>query len=121
MNSSGSNSQSVDFNSTLAALNTDVSSLNPSTAVAAIDGWQRRLEQSGEAEVLPIANDLGELKRLLTTDPLNGKAIGAVLQRLGAQTIAANESGKHGVASVVHQLGLRLTQIGDMLVGKAGS
>jgi hypothetical protein len=121
MSESGSNPQSVDFNSTLAALNTDATSLNPSTAVGAIDGWQRRLEQSGEPEVLPIAKDLGELKRLLTTDPLNGAAIGTVLQRLGSQTIAANERGKHGVASVVHQLGLRLTQIGDMLVGKSGS
>jgi hypothetical protein len=109
----------VDFDSTVEALDQDVRSLNPSAALGLIDGWQQRLQQSGESDLQPIAADLGELQRLLTGNPLDGKAIGAVLQRLGAATIAANQSGRHGVSSIVQRLGQRLQQLGDTLTGAA--
>lgn len=116
MTEQGKNPQAVDFETTLAALNSQGTSLNPAAAIGTIEGWRQRLAQSGEPEVAPIVNDLDELKHLLTTNPLNGAAIGAVLQRLGSQTVAANERGRHGVSSVVYHLGQRLQQLGDMLV-----
>lgn len=112
-------SHGVDFDGTVGALNADVASLDPSAAVGMIDGWQQRLRQCNEPELDPIADDLGELKQLLTGNPLNGAAIGAVLRRLGAATIAANQSGKYGVSSVVQRLGQRLQQLGDTLTGSA--
>lgn len=105
----------VEFDSTLAALQTEDTTRNPTAAFGTIDGWQQRLRACNEPELLPIADDLGELKRLLSASPLDGKAIGAVLRRLGAATVAANQVGKHGISSVVQQLGERLQRMGEKL------
>ena len=59
-----------------------------------IDRWEQRLEESGDSQLAPIAENLRQLRALLTADTLDGTdgtAIGLLLGVLGEQV--------HGVAS----------------------
>lgn len=87
-----------------------LTSLAPSTAVANIDGWIAQLE--GNADAAPVVDNLQMLKTQLTTEPLDGSAIGSTLMTLGEQTVAAA-----GGDAALEQLGSALTSAGEMLTG----
>lgn len=61
------------------------------TVLLEIDRWEQRLEESGDSQLAPIAENLRQLRALLTADTLDGTAIGLLLGVLGEQV--------HGVAS----------------------
>jgi hypothetical protein len=83
-----------EFDSTTAALNEGVRSLAIQRAISEADGWQKRLEASGDPLLQPIVDNLGELKELLAAETLDGGAIGRLLVDLGDQTQAVAVSGK---------------------------
>lgn len=58
-----------------------------------MEGWQRKLEASGNPGLQPIAGNLAELERLLTTDESDAAAIGRLLTELGDRTEAVVVSG----------------------------
>ncbi len=62
---------SEDIDSTTAALNQGVRRMAIERAVSEIDGWQKKLEASGDPGLQPIAGNLAELKELLTAEELD--------------------------------------------------
>lgn len=87
-----------------------LTSLAPGAAVANIDGWIAALD--GNEAAAPVVENLQTLKTQLTTDPLDGSAIGATLVALGEQTVAAA-----GGDAALEQLGSALTSAGQTLTG----
>lgn len=87
-----------------------LTSLAPGAAVANIDGWIAQLQ--GNPDFAPVVTDLEMLKTQLTTNPLDGSAIGATLQSLGAAT-----TGAAGGDGALETLGSTLTSAGDQLTG----
>ena len=87
-----------------------LTSLAPTAAVSNIDGWIAQLQ--GNPDFAPVVTDLEMLKTQLTTDPLDGSAIGQTLQRLGEAT-----TGAAGGDSGLETLGSTLSSAGNELVG----
>ena len=85
--------KSEDFDSTTSALREGVRGLAIERAMSEVDGWQKRLEASGDPGLQPIADNLGELKELLTAETLDAGATGRLLVDLGDQTQAVAVSG----------------------------
>lgn len=87
-----------------------LTALAPGAAVANIDSWIAQLE--GNDAFAPTVEGLQTLKTQLTTDPLDGAAIGATLSMLGEQTTAAA-----GGDTALEQLGSALSAAGEQLTG----
>lgn len=87
-----------------------LTALAPGAAVANIDGWIAQLE--GNEAFAPTVEGLRTLKTQLTTDPLDGAAIGQTLSMLGEQTTAAA-----GGDTALEQLGSALSAAGAELSG----
>ncbi len=85
--------------------------LAPGAAVGNIDAWIARLE--GDPDFAPVVEDLETLKSQLQASPLDGAAIGATLQSLGAATTAAA-----GGDGALETLGTTLTDAGNALAGQ---
>lgn len=96
---------------TLNALQGGLSAVSPSAAVANIDNWHKTLSGAGLTD---IAGDLADLKNLLTSGNLDGKAIGKVLSSLGQKTTASASSAPAADMS-------KLTQLGSVLSGAGKS
>jgi hypothetical protein len=106
-----------DFDSTTSALREGVRGLAIERAVSEVDGWQKRLEASGDPGLQPIADNLGELKELLTAETLDAGAIGRLLVDLGDQTQAVAVSGTASpVADRLQLLSTILTDEGRLTV-----
>ena len=89
-----------------------------SNAVNQIDHWHRVLAASERTDLNAIADGLGELKACLLGPGLHGDAIGTLLARLGAQTVAASEGAEHEeVGRAVERLGNLLLHAGHALRG----
>lgn len=98
-----------DFDPTISALQGGVENLAIERALSEIDGWEQKLEESGDPQLAPIAENLRQLRVLLTADRLDSTAIGLLLSVLGEQV--------HGVASgsLGESLGGKLRQLGGLL------
>jgi hypothetical protein len=106
-----------DFDSTTSALREGVRGLAIERAVSEVDGWQKRLEASSDPGLQPIADNLGELKELLTAETLDAGAIGRLLVDLGDQTQAVAVSGTASpVADRLQLLSTILTDEGRLTV-----
>lgn len=79
-----------DFDPTISALRGGVENLAIERCSRRSKGGSR-LEESGDSQLAPIAENLRQLRALLTADTLDGTAIGLLLGVLGEQV--------HGVAS----------------------
>lgn len=106
--------QAVDIDGTISALQGGLTSLSPSVAVSNIQGWEQQLQGSNDPATQQIAADLGELRQLLTSGSLDGKAIGQVLSRLGTGTTSV-AAGAGGAQSKLQQLGQLLSKAGETL------
>lgn len=93
----------------ISALQGGLTSVPPATAVSIIDSFEQQVRGAGATE---IANNLTELKKLLTSGNATGPAIGKVLGSLGQQTTSA-ASGPD--ASKFSQLGKLLSDAGASL------
>ncbi|NJR50300.1 MAG: hypothetical protein HC780_12755 [Leptolyngbyaceae cyanobacterium CSU_1_3] len=100
--------QTVDLESTIAALQGGLASLPPEAAVSAIEGWQQQLQGT------EIAETLGELKLALTGNK-SAASIGEILADLGAQTSTAAGSAEGSAADKLQRLGQLLAQAGNSI------
>jgi hypothetical protein len=82
-----------DFDATISALRGGVANLEIERALAEIDDWQLRLEESGDPELLPVAENLRRLSALLTADEVDAQAVGELLKDLGGQVQHLADSG----------------------------
>jgi hypothetical protein len=82
-----------DLDSTLSTLREGVRSVATERAIPEIDGWQKKLENSGDPSLRPIADNLRELKELLAAEELDVAAVSRLLVELGDQTQAVAVSG----------------------------
>lgn len=93
-----------DFDPTISALRGGVENIAIERALSEIDGWEQKLEESGDPQLAPIAENLRQLRALLTADRLDGVAIGLLMSVLGEQ-VHAVASGSLG-ESIVGRLRL---------------
>ncbi len=108
-----------DFDSTTATLREGVRQVAIERAISEVDGWQNKLEASGDPGLQPIANNLGELKRLLAADNLDVEAVSRLLIELGDQTQAVVVSGTASqVADKLQLLSRLLTDEGRSMRGE---
>jgi hypothetical protein len=59
--------------------------LRDRTGAPEIDGWEQKLEESGDHQLAPIAENLWQRRALLTADGLDGGTIGMLMGVLGEQ------------------------------------
>jgi ABC-type transporter Mla subunit MlaD len=102
--------QTVDLDSTIAALQSGITSLPPEAAIGAIESWQQQLQGT------EIAETLGELKLALEGGGKSGAAIGEIIADLGSQTASAASTASGDAASKLEQLGQLLSQAGSSLM-----
>lgn len=105
----------TEIDTTIDALNGDLTAIKPENAVEVISAWRRSLSHSSKDGLKQIADDLGELKDELTSGTLDGKKIGALLKRLGKETTAAAKDADDSVSAKLAQLGQLLTKAGNGL------
>lgn len=78
-------------------------------AIEAVEGWRRKLEATGDPDLVPIAENLGRLRALLAADNLDAEAVGWLLSELGEQTVRV------GGSSVPEAVDERLQRLGGLL------
>ncbi len=102
-----------DFDPTISTLREGVENLAIERALSEIDGWEQKLEESCDPQLAPIAENLRQLRALLTADRLDGAAIGVLLAVLGEQVngVASGSLGE-SVSGKLRQLGGLLTTEG---------
>ncbi len=108
-----------DFDSTTTMLREGVRQVAIERAISEVDGWQKKLEASGEPGLQPIAGNLRELKELLAAEELDVEEIGRLLVELGDQTQAVAVSGTASpVADKLQLLSRLLTDEGRTMRGE---
>lgn len=107
----GDASEGVTAQATLEAVPAEgLTAMDPGAAVGNIDAWIGTLSEIPEAS--GVVEGLQTLKTQLTTDPLDGNAIGETLSSLGEQTTAVA-----GDDASLQQLGSALSSAGATLTG----
>lgn len=104
-----------DLDTTIAALQQDLSAIPRNDAIALIDAWQQQLQGND------LAEDLGELKQAILDE--DGRTIGRLLIDLGtdATETATQLAGTQysDIGMKVQQLGRMLSQVGNTLFQQA--
>jgi hypothetical protein len=108
-----------DLDATISALRGGVENLEIEQALVEIDDWQLRLEESGDPELLPVAENLRRLSALLTADEVDAQAVGELLKDLGGQVQHLADSGVVAwpVSEKLKTLGGLLASEGDSVSG----
>lgn len=107
------------LDSTVASLQGGVQRLGIEAALPVIEGWEGRLAASGNPELAPIAENLGELRIQLSASDLDQAAVGRLLADLGDQAQRlANSDIQIEVADRLSQLSALLSVEGDSLSGE---
>ncbi len=111
---------SGDVDSTTALLNGGVRRLAIERAVPEIEGWRKKLEDSGDLGLQPIADNLARLKELLTAEKLDADAMGRLLTEFGDRTEAVVVSGTASpIADKLQLLSQLLTDEGRSVTEEA--
>jgi hypothetical protein len=100
------NTQTVDIDSTIAALQGDLTAISPEAAVSTIEAWQQQLQGT------EIGETLGQLKLALTGGSVGAAAVSDLLADLGSQTLMAANAASGDVAAKLQRLGQLLSQAG---------
>ena len=74
---------SGDFEPTISTLRGGVENIAIERALSEIDRWEQKLEESGDSQLAPIAENLRQFRALLTADTLDVTAIGLAVGRAG--------------------------------------
>jgi hypothetical protein len=106
-----------DLDATISALRGGVANLAMERALAEIEDWQLRLEESDDPELLPVVESPLRLSTLLTTDEVDAQAVGELLKDLGGQVQHLADSGATGVAAISD----RLKRLGGLLASEGDS
>jgi hypothetical protein len=96
--------QSVDLDTTIAALQKDPTTIQSNDAFAIIDAWQQKLEGND------ISEDLGELKQAIQSG--DTAAVSRILTDLGEDTKAVATDLPADISAKVQQLGSLLERAG---------
>jgi len=104
--------QTGELDQLISALKGGLTSVPPATAVSIIDSFEKQASGAGATS---IANNLTELKKLLTSGSGSGSEIGKVLASLGKETTGAASSADGELSSKLKELGQVLTQAGGSL------
>lgn len=104
----------IELDQAIAALQGDLTSVPPATALSVIDSFEQQAQGLGANET---ASNLSALKELLTSGTATGPDIGQVLTSLGSQTTLAASGAEADVSSKLKQLGQLLSEAGKTLSG----
>ena len=86
-----------------------------SAAVKNIEGWEETLKDVDAPGAKAIVKDLESLKTHLGGSNLDGKAIGALVAKLGKETVALAKHGEGESAEKIKNLGEALAQAAGKL------
>ena len=119
----------MEANETNSALETPVGSLQGGVqrlgiqaALPVIEGWEQKLATSGSPTLMPVAENLGALRTLLSADEVDQGALGRLLTTLGEQVQGvANADVQIEVADRLSQLSVLLSSEGESLSGEGGT
>lgn len=102
--------EDVSVGGTVDLLSGGIGRVSPSVAIQTIDLWLVRLDTVSLGGVAEVRDDLDELRDLLQSSPLDGRAIGLTLKRLGssADSLSAQAAGLAPLASTLRSAGRRL-------------
>ena len=108
-----------DLDATIWVLRGGVANLAVEQALAEIDEWQLRLGESGDPELLPVAENFQRLSSLLTADEADAREVGELLKDLGGQVQHLADSGKAPatISDRLKTLGGLLASEGDSVSG----
>ena len=83
----------VTLGGTTTLIGGDLGEVSPSVAIQTLDLWVARLDTVSAEGVPALRDDLTTLRNLLQSSPLDGRAIGETMRRLGDHTDALAEPG----------------------------
>lgn len=92
----------------ITALKGGLGTIPPAQAVTVIENWHGKLAGAGTPELTAIAGELGNLKTLLTSSPLDNSAVKQSLSTLSTHVTALGAGGAAG--GKVTELGTALHQ-----------
>jgi hypothetical protein len=101
------------LNATLHALQNGITGVPISAAMDNTEVWQQQFWQSGDVDLQHIAREFGNLQSLLTSERLDGDAIGRCLRMLGDQTSQASAKAPAEVKADLIKLADTLRRAGD--------
>jgi hypothetical protein len=104
-NAASTKDNAPDIDAVMDVLHSDISDLDSSSAVDAIDEWVDFLKGHKEEGVKELSSSLKDLKKLLKGKNSDPSEIAAVLNTLGEQTNALGDSAERGVKGPLHTLG----------------
>lgn len=111
-----------DLDNTLTSLGSGVRELVLDRAIAEVSGWQRKLEASGEEDLMDISRDLlrlrEELDKGLENNGLDAGAVGSLLNRLGSKVQAVADKRGTSAGPGVEE---KLKVLGGLLSNEAAS
>lgn len=92
--------------STISALKQGAMQVALDRAREEVAGWRQALQDSGEQQLIPVADNLAALETELSTDPLDGAAIGRMMRTLAGQTreVASGDLVGAGAGDVADRL-----------------
>lgn len=88
------------------------------SAIDNISGWEQRLREGSKPEWNTIADELNNLKKLLTSGSLQGSPISNCLIRLGELTQQTAVSADKSIADDLQKLGGWLIKMGKSIRSK---
>ena len=113
----GMTDESPTVGGTIEALEGGLANLPAEQAISNIEGWQMRLESTGDPALLAIAEQLEELKAALQTESVDQASVGLLLTELGGRTSDAAQSAQGEEAAQLVSLGTLLSDAGADLSG----
>ena len=93
----------------------DVTKIDTSVALSAIDEWYTLLHKSEDESIKEISNGLKELKQILKRSNAKGADIGELLTRIGEQTQESAKEAGRGLKGPIQRLGKMLSKAGKPL------
>ncbi len=98
------------FTTTASALK-DVKNLPADQAIKNIEGWEEYLGKHDHEGVKAVAADLTKLKKLLSAESLDNKAITTLLHKLGKDTTKVASAGDLSNTKHIEQIGEALSAV----------
>jgi hypothetical protein len=111
-----------DLDNTLASLGNGVRELVLDRAIAEVSGWQRKLEATGEEDLVDISRDLLQLRQELDEGVgdggLDAGAVGELLNQLGSKVQAVADKRGTSAGPGVEE---KLKALGGLLSNEAAT
>lgn len=102
----------TELDQTITALQGGLTSIPPLTALSLVESFE---QYAVNIDAKPLAENLAELKQLLTSGSATSSAIGQVLVSLGSQTKSVADGADVAASSKLIQLSELLTATGNSL------